>query len=92
MKIKHISLEIEEHDFELYEQELVRRGWKKEQGMYVFRKNFGAFEVVVEEKLSGFSSSVALKVSAGDDRGIPPKALEELLKELVVADKTEDPE
>ncbi|PTX64928.1 hypothetical protein C8P63_101149 [Melghirimyces profundicolus] len=90
MKVTSVLLNIKEEDYDLYEEELTRLGWKKIGDQPVFRKKYGETEVEVKEHIPTFSADVYLTVSARNERGITFESINEILKELREADKTPD--
>lgn len=90
MKVTRVHLNIHEEDFDLYEEELVRRGWKKIGNQPVFRKRYGDTEVEIKEYIPAFSGEIYFVVSARNENGISIQSISSVLKELREADKTED--
>lgn len=90
MKITSLSLQIEEKDYELYEEELCKCGWQKIGDQHIYRKTFGDTEVELKEHIPTFSSEVTLKVSARNENGIQLEILTQLLQELKNSDRTAD--
>lgn len=90
MKITSIQLRIEEEDYELYEEEMLKNGWSKLGDQHVYRKKFGETEVEVKEHVPTFSPDVTLLVTARNEKGIPFDRLTTMLEELRKLDKTED--
>lgn len=90
MKITSVLLNIKEEDFDLYEEELRRLGWKKIGGQPVFRKTYGETEVEVKEHIPTFSADVYLTVTARNENGIHYDNVTKILQELREADKTPD--
>ena len=83
-------MNIHEQDFDLYEEELEKLGWKKIGGQPVFRKRYGDTEVEVKEYIPTFSGEVYFLVSARNEKGISLESISAILKELQQADKTKD--
>jgi len=90
LKVTRIHLNIHEQDFEPYEEELVRLGWKKIGNQPVFRKTYGDTEVEVKEYIPAFSGEVYFVVSARNENGISFESISAILDELRQADKTKD--
>lgn len=92
MKITSLSLDIREQDFEVYEEALIEKGWKKVKGQHIYQKTFGETEVEIREHIASFSAEVTLKLTARNDQGIQLDRLIQLLNELEKADRTPDQE
>ncbi|GGE14898.1 hypothetical protein GCM10011571_15530 [Marinithermofilum abyssi] len=90
MKVTRVQLHIEEEDFDLYEEELMRMGWSKMDSQAVFRKTFGETEVEVKEHIPTFSADLYFTVSARNEKGITMESIHAILDELSRADKTKD--
>lgn len=90
LKVTSILLNIKEEDFELYEEELIHRGWSKIGDRPVFRKMIDETEVEIKEHIPTFSADVYLTVTARNENGIKNQTVYRILDELRDADKTED--
>ncbi|SFS81463.1 hypothetical protein [Marininema halotolerans] len=90
MKVTSVLLNIQEADFDLYQEELVNLGWSKINNQRVFRKTFDETEVEVREHLPTFSADLYLSVSARNHDGIKQSTIERIFHELRKADKTPD--